>query len=109
MTEQERLTAIQAAAGGAAIMPYFVMFAADVDSVAKEACPAREEADGVVTLTGNGCTTADGTTYDGRLIARNVPSLADVFGETMVDASKPMSNMAPSPPIHHSGLSCQPI
>ena len=24
-------------------------------------------------------------------------------------AWKPMSNMAPSPPMHHSGLSCQPI
>ena len=22
---------------------------------------------------------------------------------------KPMSNIAPSPPMHHSGLSCQPI
>lgn len=75
LSAEQRAQAIQAAVGGAAVMPYFVVFVADIDSQDASACPAREEDGDRIEYTG-GCAATDGTEYSGRMVTRNVPTFA---------------------------------
>lgn len=89
-TEANRDLAIQTAMGLPAVMAFLSYMGAEFDSLDQIGCPVRTEADGVVTLTADNCTGPDGGVYDGRIVARNAPSWADVFGEPSYDAAKPM-------------------
>jgi hypothetical protein len=91
MTQEQRAQAIADAAGGAIVLPYFLVFFADLDSLGESGCPARDDAGAVVTFTASRCTADNGGTYDGRLVARNVPMFSDLFGDDgRIDPAKPM-------------------
>jgi hypothetical protein len=89
MSSAERDNEISGASGYASVMPYFLVLGAEADNASNPDCPRREDGDGVVTFTADHCTTATGTAYDGRIVARNVVLFGDLF-DPQVEASAPM-------------------
>ncbi|WP_266215055.1 hypothetical protein [Paraliomyxa miuraensis] len=53
-------------------------------------CPIRDYIGDTMTLTGTGCTTDDGYTYDGMVSAQNAITLRDLLGSPTYDVSRPM-------------------
>jgi hypothetical protein len=90
MTQEQRDQAI-GVAHQAMSLPYMLVFIADLGSLGDAGCLARDDAGPVVTFTASRCTTDSGGTYDGRLVARNVPMFSDLFGDGgRIDPAKPM-------------------
>jgi hypothetical protein len=86
MTADEQHDSIEMALGGAAAMPVFAVFGASIDSADAAGCPALTEDGLTSTFEGGGCTTSNGNTYDGRLVAHNVPG----FSGENADPTQPM-------------------
>lgn len=91
LSSEQRDQALQLALGTGSVLPFFAMLGAEAANAQDPTCPARVDDGARTTYTANGCTNAgDGVRYDGRLVAVNAPSFADIFGSD-VDAAAPMS------------------
>ena len=88
MSAAQREDAIRIAAGGAAMIPAFLVFSAELDEQQYQ-CPTRVDDGLTVTFTG-GCTTDEGTRYDGTMVVTNAPMFTDLFQDGRLDPAQPM-------------------
>jgi hypothetical protein len=93
MTSQQLRAVIEFTTGASAATAYTTMIGAESDSEASgNACPSRSYSGSVMTVIADDCTTADGTRYDGRIVATNALTLRDLGGDSpLVDPAVEMS------------------
>ncbi len=91
MTDEQRAEEFFRATGSFVNAPNNQVLEAELSNRQTADCPARQDAGEVITFSAAGCVRPDGSSFDGRLVAHNVPMFDDIYGDELtVDLTRPM-------------------